>query len=254
MLIYNGCGKWYRGNKNKLSIPSTTERKIIIDNIESFKKTWNVSIILNYRELERYTEEHHFYMIDDSKLQAYCNWKYIETQNIFSIKELAIDLAEQHNRQFILSNINFILNNTKHKDPKLLILINSDLVHRDTTYKLIKLFQNSYMKIVENENDKEKNILLKYKPNNVTLQGPVSLRQVTSDKYDKNIYIFGDVHIKEATCFRYMGDNVISLIKFIDQEIRINNKTIDLYIESDYLPKNYDRISGKESYIKDFVK
>jgi|SRR5579872_70285 len=253
MLIYKGCGKWYRIDNTQL-VPNPVEKEIVIEHIFSFKSIWNVSTIKTFDiNMVPYSGEHDFFILDNNKLQAHCNWTFLPKTNKFLLSGLAIELDQLITQPILTDSINFILSRKEDRNPELIAYIMVDLVQRDTIYKLIKLFQTSSMKITHQIG--ETHVRLQYNPVNVLLAGPISLHHLTSNKYDRNVYIFGDVHIKDMKCpSNVFVDNTIFIPDFIDQEIKINNKTIDLYVEHAYLTKNNElNVPYKESFLKDVI-
>jgi hypothetical protein len=74
------------------------------------------------------------------------------------------------------------------------------------------------------------------KSNINVIWGPVSLTEWTSNKYNKRIYVFGDIHVNQGICPpKSIGEE---LPFFIDSVLKNNqDKTIDLFIEAPYIDK-----------------
>lgn len=88
------------------------------------------------------------------------------------------------------------------------------------TYKQIKRFKHDY----------EHNII-------THVIGPVSLTEMKSNKYNKHIYLFGDMHVKKAKM--NITNNAITIDKFIDKTITNNHESvIHVFVESYFYHRN----------------
>ena len=88
------------------------------------------------------------------------------------------------------------------------------------------------------------------------LLGPISITNLYSTKYNKNIWFFGDVHIKAARC----NVSKYEIIKFADlvkKELdRNQNKLIDIFIETKYITEEGEFIISSEeqsSYLGEII-
>jgi hypothetical protein len=84
------------------------------------------------------------------------------------------------------------------------------------------------------------------------LQGPITLTHHISQVFNKNIYVFGEVHDTEKVCIDTRQS--VSMEVFLDQTIKANtNKIIDIFIEQPYHNKFYGS-SNEEHKLKEIEK
>jgi hypothetical protein len=76
--------------------------------------------------------------------------------------------------------------------------------------------------------------------------GPISITHLYSNKYNKNIWLFGDVHYKASRC-DVSKSETIEFAELVKKElIRNPNKLIDIFIESKYVTETGEYIITKE--------
>lgn len=82
------------------------------------------------------------------------------------------------------------------------------------------------------------------------IEGPMSVCQMSSDKYPHIFYIFGDYHVKKSNC----GD-IPKFYAWIKETIVNSPVFIDVYLETPYHYKNYASVKHEDfvrSYMGDF--
>lgn len=67
-----------------------------------------------------------------------------------------------------------------------------------------------------------------------TIEGPIYLGEYFSQRHDKHIYLFGDIHIRRKRC-PIPNTQTIHIVNFIKQTVRDNpEKVVDVFIEVDF--------------------
>jgi hypothetical protein len=100
---------------------------------------------------------------------------------------------------------------------------------------------------------KEKDELLKiYSPKvkHKWLEGPISLTELYSERYNKHVYLFGDHHVRETTCQN--NPDTISIKDLINKTCVINSdQVIDLFGEVPIGDLYEQRFSFPDIYLRD---
>lgn len=90
------------------------------------------------------------------------------------------------------------------------------------------------------------------------LIGPVRLAHVYSGKYYKNIYLFGDEHLRAVKCPPSASNKSSqNIVQFIENTILLNpKKTIDIYLEYSFISAKYPvrPSSATDNYLSDVNK
>ena len=94
------------------------------------------------------------------------------------------------------------------------------------------------------------------------VEGPVSLSEYKSDKWDMHIYLFGDYHEKKRKCSD-LTKEITTIEKFLESTFIVNKKiTIDFYLEEQFISRFFNktnfsfgdlpiRQTDRESYLED---
>lgn len=72
----------------------------------------------------------------------------------------------------------------------------------------------------------------------MNLIGPVSMSEHYSGKFNKHIYIFGDVHLKKPVC--QINQPYIDIITFLEQTIDQHKDKLDIFLEVPYKKRNIE--------------
>ncbi|CAH6418827.1 Hypothetical protein POVN_LOCUS550 [uncultured virus] len=84
------------------------------------------------------------------------------------------------------------------------------------------------------------------------LQGPVDLTRHVSSKYNKDILVMGDEHVLGGKPCSVNSRETITLNSFLGYNILSTGKTVDVYLEIDYITSFFQgRAPLLESYLKD---
>jgi len=71
-----------------------------------------------------------------------------------------------------------------------------------------------------------------------------------SEKYNKHIYIFGEVHHKRGKCENFQAASDF-IVEQIQENYRINpSRIIDIFIETDYIHKIMEKKEKKENQLE----
>lgn len=127
--------------------------------------------------------------------------------------------------------------------------------------KLIVNINNSHL------NDSIKNKQLFYLLNNYFNPSPYqiinyiynvkNIYQLTSNKMNMNIYLFGDVHSNKNTCEGYFPNSNVAY--FLDQQIKTSTKHLDIYVEEEIFSKLENKVDNKldkyplDIFIEDYI-
>lgn len=85
-----------------------------------------------------------------------------------------------------------------------------------------------------------------------SLQGPITLTHHVSSVYNKNVYVFGEIHDTEKVCADIRQST--SMEQFLDQTLKADsNRMIDIFIEQPYV-KEEDSESNTEHKQKEIEK
>lgn len=83
------------------------------------------------------------------------------------------------------------------------------------------------------------------------ISGPVNLSEHYSSEYNKHIYIFGDTHVKQASCPLVTSntENTMSLKSFLEKTASETKKPLDIFLEVSYKSKKLlDKINVTNDY------
>lgn len=82
------------------------------------------------------------------------------------------------------------------------------------------------------------------------ISGPINLTEHYSKKYNKHIYIFGDIHVKQSHCplLSSTPENTISLKDFLVEIATNTDKPLDIFLEVSYKSKKIKNITESKRY------